>query len=163
MNGRILRILYGILVIVFSAILMPLVFTQLSTITSANITNFTGLSSVVPISGLVFMLEVFLSGGYMSVSGARGQTSNMSEIKNSVWGIIILYVGLILFPLVISSFNTLYPAAAALSPTLHLENIVGIFPLLIYVGMFLGGGWMMAKGAGFRRGKGGHKKVRSFA
>ncbi len=154
-----MKMVMGVITIIVAAILLPVIFTAVGTITSANITNFTGLSSIVSISALVIVVMVMFSGGYMTYSAAKGGSTGKGELMNVIYGILTLFIGLTLFPIIITQFNTLYPLAAAFTGA---KEIVAIFPLLIYIGFVFGGGWLLARGSGIRHGKGKKHSVKAY-
>lgn len=73
-----------------------------------------------------------------------------SDFRNIVVGIIMLVVSFLMFGVVLDSVDTLLSWTGAGGTTLAdftgLEAIIMIAPLLIFIGLLAGGGWLTISG-----------------
>jgi hypothetical protein len=60
-------------------------------------------------------------------------------------GIIMMVVALIMFPIILDAVSTIL-ADANLADYTGLETMVAIAPLIIFIGLLAGGGWLTFKG-----------------
>jgi formate-dependent nitrite reductase membrane component NrfD len=76
------------------------------------------------------------------------------KMGTMVVGIIMMVVALIMFPIILDAVSTILGNANIADYT-GLETMVAIAPLLVFIGLLAGGGWLTFKGltAG-RTGKG---------
>ena len=82
--------------------------------------------------------------------------TNMKDLMRVCLGIIGITVALILFPTIITQANTLYTAAG--STYTGMRPLVAVSPLIIYVGLILGSGWMTFSGV--RQARGGRRHTK---
>ena len=85
------------------------------------------------------------------------------SIQSVVMGVILIMVAFIMFAVVLDSVDTLLSWVGAGGTTLAdftgLEAIITIAPLLIFIGLLAGGGWLTFQGL---RGGGGGKAGRGL-
>ena len=141
MGDKMKGVVLGIVTIVIAVILFPLITGATDTILAANITAFTGLSSITQIVPLIVLVGMMAAGGWMAVRGFQGKEG---DVKETVYGILTVYIGLVLFPIIITTFNDLIDTG--LGSYTGLQSIVAIVPLLLLIGMTIGGGMLMWKG-----------------
>ncbi len=103
MGARFLRGLMGFVTVIVGCILLPVIFTALNEIGSDNISGLTGLGPMVSIAPLVIAASIFASGGYMVYSAiAKGKGFDKTEVIGVVSSLVILFLGLVLFRLIIT-------------------------------------------------------------
>ena len=73
--GPMMRVVMGIIVIVVSFILFPIILTALDTIGSANLTNLTGVSSFYVVVPVILFTGMLFGGGMLTWTGIRGMRS----------------------------------------------------------------------------------------
>lgn len=128
----------GIMTLVVTLIMAPIILTANSAIGSANITNLTGMSSIDDIGPIVIILGMLASAGLFAWSGAKGGSSiGRKDMMVSAGTAVAMTIALTMFIIVIDGCNTLYTAAAG---STALQSFVGIIPLLVYVGIIVGAG-----------------------
>lgn len=128
----------GIMTLVVTLIMSPIILTANATIGSANITNLTGMSSIDDIGPIVIILGMLTSAGLFAWSGVKGGSSvSRKDMMVSVGTAVTMVIALTMFGIIISSCNTLYAAAAG---STALQSFIGIIPLLVYVGIIIGAG-----------------------
>ncbi len=155
MGSKFMGIMMVVIGIVVSAILLPMQTTACTTITgSNNITNLTGLSTVVPIVPLFILVMVFFGSGMLGYSLYKGSSVGVNHILRLVMGQLVIFFSLTIYPIIITSFNTLWTASSV-----TVQPVVGIIPLVILVALVFGSGWwLMLKGT-TGKGKGGRGQV----
>lgn len=87
------------------------------------------------------------------------------NIKAIVVGIIMIVVALLMFGIVLDSVQALLDwtsGGAVISDFTGLEQLVTISPLLIFIGLLAGGGWLTFKGFGAGEGGGGRHRGRGL-
>ena len=132
-------IVMGIMTLVITLIMAPIILTANSAIGSANITNLTGMSSIDDVGPIVIILGLLTTAGLFAWTGSKGGASvGRKDMLVSVGAAIGITIALTMFTIIISSANTLYTAA---SGSTALQSFVGIIPLLVYVGIIVGAGY----------------------
>ena len=140
MGRSISSIVLGVILIVVTLILMPLILDANDTILAENLTNLTGLEAIANVGPLVILLGLFSSGGLFTFQGLRGKGAGTKmDIGLLVGAVVVMVVALILFEIVIEETNTLWTAVGAASGNVTaLQSVVGIIPMIIYVGIVIG-------------------------
>ncbi len=155
MSSKVMGIVYALVSLLVLSILLPLQFTGLTAIiTGMNVTvtaAFVGLASFIGLAPILVLLLALFETGLISFTGFTGGKVGTKAIIQVVSSQVVLYVGIILFPSIVTNWYTLYLAAGATS-----QGFVGICPLLFFIGLILGTGWWAVKATG------GVKAIRSF-
>lgn len=161
MSDRMMKITYGILNIVVSAIFFPILFTAIDAIrTYAHIASFSIIGSIILIFPLMILFLVFGAGGVMVYQGATGKGGTFNMMQ-TVEGELVIFMGLTLFPLILAAFYTMIITDNGTYT--GFSDVVPILALLILFTVSGLGGNMMLQGSGAgslikRHGKGKHKK-----
>ena len=142
MKGNISSIVLGVILILVTLILMPLILDANDDILTGNLTNLTGLEAIANIGPLIVLLGLFASGGLFTFQGIKGRgTGTKKDIALLVGTVIALVVALILFDIIIDETNTLWTAVGAAEGNVTaLQSVVGIVPMILYVGIVVGSG-----------------------
>jgi hypothetical protein len=154
MKSNVMRMVMGVIIIVVSVILMPIELTAVGNIiATTTTTTFTGLNDIAMILPLVILVLIMFTGGLISYGGYKGKGTSKGELMNVVYGMVTLFIGLTLFPIIMTTFDTMIVGAG--STYTGFSDVAAIMPLIILVAFAFGGGWLMMKGA---RGGGKGKK-----
>lgn len=162
MKGGMGTALMGLIMTAIAFILFPIVIEGTETImgwtgTGGNITQFTGLQSVVQIAPMIVFVFVVFGGiglaTYGGVKAAKEEKMTMALLLS----LIMIAISFVIYPIVMDGTDTLLAAIADSSYTYTgLESIASIAPLLVFVGMLFGGigigGYAVSKK--FKKGKG---------
>ncbi len=75
MNGDVMKVVMGIIVIVIAFAMFPIVLDGTHTVLSdANLSDYTGLESIVSIAPLIIFVGMLFGGGLLTFSGARSRS-----------------------------------------------------------------------------------------
>ena len=155
MKANVMRMVMGVVIIVVAVILMPIELTAVSGIVNdTNIATFTGVSAIAKILSLVILVLVMFSGGLISWGGYQGKSTSKGDMMKIIYGLVTLFIGLTLFPIILDTFQTLITTAG--TTYTGFSSVAAIVPLVVLVAFAFGGGWLMIGGA--RGGKGKSKK-----
>jgi len=132
-------IVMGIMTLVITLIMAPIILTANTAIASENLTNCTGMTSIDDVGPIVIILGLLTAAGLFAWAGARGGSSvGRKDMLVSVGSAIAITIALTMFTIIISSVNTLWTAAAG---STALQSFIGVIPLLVYVGIIVGAGY----------------------
>ncbi len=146
MTSKVIGIIFGVVAILVAVIFLPNQFTALTTITVANLTNLVGVAAIAGIAPILILVLVLFEGGLVMFTGMTGATgSGTKRIMSVIGSQIVLYFFLIMFPTIITQFNTLWTASPVTA-----QSFVGLCPLVILVGGLLGSGWWGVSAAGIK-------------
>ncbi len=84
MNGDVMKVVMGIIVIVIAFAMFPIVLDGTHTVLSdANLSDYTGLESIVSIAPLIVFVGMLIGGGLLTFSGVRNRKrrQNKKEYK----------------------------------------------------------------------------------
>lgn len=82
MNGDVMKVVMGIIVIVIAFAMFPIVLDGTHTVLSdANLSDYTGLESIVSIAPLIVFVGMLFGGGLLTFSGVRKRRQNKKEYK----------------------------------------------------------------------------------
>lgn len=144
--SRVTKIIMGIVAIVVFSILIPIILPAIDTIiANANIATFPGVSVFTGLVPLMAVLGGLGSGGFLVYSGIRDRGGSTADMMQMIWGIIVIFVFLILFPLVLDNFYTLY---GLMGPPANYTGyqVIPIIPMIIEAGTLFGSGLLMFQG-----------------
>lgn len=155
--GSLFGKIMGFLVIIITLALAPTIATANTAITSANLTNLIGMSVVASFGAPLIILGLLAVGGLFSLAGVKGQLANvgMKDLFPVIGAVIVVIVCLTLFTSIITYTNTLIDSALGT----FAATIYGIIPLLIYLGIVAGAGWVTVHT--YRKSRKGGKKSRA--
>ncbi len=146
MGSGIMRIVMGVITIVVAFILFPILLTAVAGIANtANASLFTGLTSVNSIVPLILLVGMIFSGGMITWGGVKGTPMGTGQMMNLIGGIVTIFIGLTLFPIIMTSCFDLYTTAG--STYTGFQAILKVVPLILLIGFVMGGGLLMWKGA----------------
>lgn len=146
MKGGMGIALMGLIMIAIAFVLFPIVIEGTETImgwtgdSGGNITEFTGLESVVSIAPMiVFVFVVFGGIGVSAYGGVQAAQSGKVGMA-LLLALIMIAISFVVYPIVMDGTDSLQVAIEASSYTYTgLDAIVGIAPLLVFVSMLFGG------------------------
>lgn len=141
-------IVLGVILIVVTLILMPLILdANDSILTDATVDNFTGLEAIAGVGPLIILLALFASGGLFTFSGIKGKgTGTKSDIAKIIGSVVAMVVALILFTIVMTQTAALLVSVAAAEGNVTaLVSVVRIIPMILYVGIVMGSGLVQVK------------------
>jgi hypothetical protein len=145
MSAQFKSIALGVATILVSVILFPIIFTGVAAVTATpNLATFTGVSTLNLLVPLLALIGLFGSGVWSIVAGARGKANTQGSIMKAVYGELIIFITLILFPIIVTAFYTLYTTDNGTYT--GFQEVVTIMPLLIFIGALFGGGLLMFQG-----------------
>lgn len=157
-QNKFTTILMSIVKVIIALVLLSSIITGTASIISANTTNLTGVASVAPLIPVIFLIgQVALGGwtGWMAIKGKSGG----GDLKDQIFGIVIQYLGIILFAsVIIPQLNNAITAAGGPTQTTYpaLTVFLGVIGLVLLIGLMTAG-FTMERGAvggvarGFRR------------
>ena len=157
MKGGMGVALLGLIVTAIAFILVPIVIEGTESIlgwsgdSGGNITQFTGLESVVGIAPMiVFVFVVFAGIGVATYGGVKTAQSGKMGMA-MLLALIMVAISFVIYPIVMDGTDSLLAEIEASSYTYTgLEAIAGIAPLLVFVTMLFGGIGLGAY-AGYKR------------
>ncbi len=157
MTSKLKGVIMGILDIVVSVLLFPIILTGVSGITGhTHIATFTGLETVALILPLVILLGMVFSGGMLAYTSVKGKA--MGNMMTHIWGVILIFVTLILFPVILDTFYSLITTAGATYT--GFASVAPLMPLVLLVAGVFSGGFLMFRGYSGGGGHRHHKKYR---
>lgn len=148
----------GFIVIVITLALAPTINTANAVIVAENLTNLIGMTAIAAFGAPLIILGLLTVGGVFAVAGVKGQlTSGVGDMMKVIGAVVIVIVSLTLFESVITYTNTLIGASSGFAVVIY-----GIIPIIIYVGIIVGAGWVSI--SAYRKGRKGGKgrSSRSF-
>ena len=82
MNSEVMKVVMGIIVIVIAFAMFPIVLDGTHTVLSdANLSDYTGLESIVSIAPLIIFVGMLFGGGLLTFSGVRGRSRKKKSSK----------------------------------------------------------------------------------
>jgi hypothetical protein len=159
-TSRIMRIIYGIVCVVIFTILIPIILPAIDEIlaVSAVDTNlFPGVKEFTGLVPLIAILGGLGASGFMIYSGIKDKSGATGDMMSMIWGVIVIFVFLILFPIILTQFGALY---TAMNGTYTGAEIIPVIPLIIECTSLFGSGMLLFKGVRGSSGGGGHKSQR---
>lgn len=151
--------LMGLIMTAIAFILFPIVMEGTETImgwtgSGGNITQFTGLQSVVQIAPMIVFVFVVFAGIGTTVYGGVKTAQSGKVGMAMLLGLIMIAISFVIYPIVMDGTDTLLAAIDASSYSYTgLESIAKIAPLLVFVSMLFGGIGLGAYG-GYKKLKG---------
>ena len=152
-----MKIVMGVVTLVAAIILFPIILPAIEEILAgAGATHFLddfpgveAITGLIPIIGLIGMVGAAGFMGYQGIAN-KGGAYNMMRI---IWGILIIFIFLTLFPLILDTMEDLYVALTSYTGV----EIVTVIPLIIECGAMFSGGMLMFQGVSGKS-RGGKKK-----
>jgi hypothetical protein len=160
--GRIMKIIMGVVGVVIFSILIPILLPVIAALIAANVAPaFPGVTQITGLAPVLAVLGGLTSCGYLAYEGIANKGSGTSDMMRMIWGILVLFVFFVLFPIVLTSFDSMRNLMVAGNYTG--SGIIPIVPMILEVGTLFGAGLLMFEGSTGKRvfhGHGGHKKSR---
>jgi len=151
----------GFVMIIVTLALAPTIATSNATIEAGNLTNLTGMTAVSAFGAPLIILGLLVSGGLFAAAGVRGRLAGASvgDMLGVIASVVLVIVSLSLFSSVITYTNQLIaPSASGFG-----DVIYGIIPLVIYIGVIAGAGYMQFRAYKKASGKKGGKASSQYA
>ena len=141
--GKHREVFWGMIVTALLFIIFPILLTTIGTVmdwtggSGGNITQFTGLDSVLPIAPmLIFVALMFGSVGLTVTGGVKAAQAGKLSIA-LLLSVIMIAVGFLFYAIVLDGADTLLNDADIANYT-GLEDVVGIAPLLVLITYIFG-------------------------
>ena len=140
--GSLFGKIMGFLVIIITLALAPTIVTANAAIitqVSVNATRFIGMSVVDTFGPPLIILGLLAMGGIFAIAGVKGQMggASMKDMFSVIGAVIVAVVILSLFPNILTYTDSLITASTGFAITIY-----SIIPLLIYIGIIAGTGWV---------------------
>jgi len=149
----------GFLVIIITLALAPSIVTANTAIVeSGNLTaSMIGMSVIGGFGAPLIILGLLVSGGVFAIAGIRGQLAgaNMKDLFAVIGSVVVVIVLLSMFPNILDYVKALIDASSGFAVTIY-----GILPLLIYLGIIAGAGWIQVRAYRRMRKGGGRSRAR---
>jgi len=148
----------GFLVIIITLALAPSIVTANTAITSSgNLTaDMIGMSVIGGFGAPLIILGLLVSGGVFAIAGVKGQLGGASftDLFSVIGSVVVVIVLLTMFSNILDYVKALIDASTGFAVVIY-----GIIPLLLYIGVIAGAGWVQYRA--YRRMKGGRRASRS--
>jgi hypothetical protein len=132
----------GFLVIIITLALSPTINTANGTIASGNLTNLIGMDVVADFGAPLIILGLLVSGGVFAVAGVKGTLggASMGDLFKVIGSVVVIVVLLSMFPEIMTYVNDLIQDSTGFAITIY-----GIIPIVIYLGIIVGAGWVQVQ------------------